>query len=80
MGKRGRHVQVERALARDTPDELEQIFDLERPSFRNELNQWTRSFQKLMRIKHGSNVEVDMTHTGVPGLPSVKAVKIFVKK
>jgi len=80
MGKRGRHVQVERAAARDMPDEIDQVFDMERASFKQEFHEWLRHFQRLMRIKHGSDVEIDITHNTITGAPHVRLVTAFVKK
>ena len=78
MGKRSRHLMAERAAARETPDEISQEFDLSQRSFRRELHQWLLSYQKLMRIKHGPDVIVDLKHETIPNSLS-KLVTAFVK-
>ena len=78
MGKRGGKVRAERVLARETPDEISQIFDLGEENFRQNLSEWLRRYQKLMRIKHGSDVKIDLKHENVEGVYSAKLVTAFV--
>lgn len=80
MGKRSAHARTEQKIARDTPDEIEEMFDLSSETFREDFNRWGRSYQKLMRVKHGFDVELDMLHESVPMSESVRVVKLFVKK
>lgn len=79
MGKRSAHVRAERAAARETPDEITQIFDLESDRFRRDLHAWAWHFKKFMQIKHGPDVEIDLKHESIPGAPSAKLVTVFVR-
>lgn len=79
MGKRSAHVRAERTAARETPDEINQVFDLNRPNFRRELQDWLWHYRKFMMIKHGPDVEVDLKHESIPGAPAAKFVTAFVR-
>lgn len=80
MGKRSRHKRTEHVIARETPDEISLVFDLKEASFRRKLSQWLLKYQRLMRIKHGSDVVVDVRYEGVPGEATCRAITVYVKQ
>lgn len=44
---------VERQIARDTPNVISRTFDLNSPSFALDYHMWVNAFRKNMAIKHG---------------------------